>query len=118
MDSRSYSALNSQKVVQGDQNLLSDSSINIGHSFNERQQRIAALDGVVDALRALTNKTEEIARAERSLSKVRDELAEDPQPNPPMLKKWLETAKNLLSGAALGVDVAEAAKKLWEMFAM
>lgn len=118
MDSRSYSALNSPKAIQGDHNLLSDSSVNIGDSFNERQKRIAALDGVVDSLEGSADKTEEITRAMRSLSKVRDELAEEPQPNPSMLRKWLEAAKELLSGAALGVDAAEAAKKLWEMFGL
>ena len=50
MDSRSYSAVNSQKVLQGDNSTLTDSSINIGQSFNQKQERVAALDDLIGKL--------------------------------------------------------------------
>jgi hypothetical protein len=45
MDSRSYNASHSQRLIQGDGNASTDSSvnINIGQSFNQKQERIAAL---------------------------------------------------------------------------
>ena len=116
MDSRSYSAVNSQKALLGDNSTLTDSSINIGQSFNQRQERVAALDDLIDKLKASETKTDDANKAERVLSKARDELAEDVEPNISMIKKWLERAKNLIGTAALGVDVTEGAKKLWEIF--
>jgi hypothetical protein len=47
MDSRKYEAVNSQRLIQGDSNTYTDSSVNIGQSFNERQERIAALDDYI-----------------------------------------------------------------------
>jgi hypothetical protein len=116
MDSRSYSAVNSQKVLQGDNSMPTDSSINIGQSFNQRQERIAALDGLIGQLKASETKTDDANKAERALSKVRDELADEAEPNVSMIKKWLEGAKNLIGIVALGIEVTEGAKKLWEMF--
>ncbi len=116
MDSRSYSAVNSQKVLQGDNSTLTDSSINIGQSFNQKQERVAALDDLIGKLSTSEIKTDETNKAERTLLKVRDELVDEAEPNTSMIKKWLEGAKTMIGTASLGVEVAEAAKKLWEMF--
>lgn len=116
MDSRSYSTVNSQKVLQGDNSTLTDSSINIGQSFNQKQERIAALDELIGKLNTSAIKGDETNKAERALSKVRDELVDEAEPNTSMIRKWLEGAKTMIGTASLGVEVAEAAKKLWEMF--
>lgn len=118
MDSRSYSAVNSQKVLQGDNNSLTDNSINIGRSFNERQERIAAVDDLIGKLKTSETEDEGTAKAERSLSKVRDELADEAEPSTFAVKKWLEAAKSSLGTAALGYEVVEAGRKLWEMFGL
>jgi hypothetical protein len=116
MDSRSYSAVNSQKVLQGDNSALTDSSINIGESFNQRQERIAVLDDVIEKLKNNENPSEPIKKAEVQLIKVRDELADEEQPDRSSIKKWLETAKNLLASTALTFEVSEGVKKLFELF--
>ena len=116
MDSRSYNAINSEKVIQGDDNRLSDNSLNIGRSFNERQERIAALDDVLSKLRNTADKTEGAEKLERSLANVRDELAEEAQPSPSVVQKWMETAKHSLKTASLGYEATEAVKKLLTMF--
>jgi len=116
MDSRNYNAVNSQRLIQGDSNAYEDSSVNIGGSFNEKQVRIAALDDLIARLKASEMKNESVEKAGRELAKVRDELAEYPEPNKSSVRKWLEYAKNVLASAALGLEVTEAAKKLFELF--
>jgi hypothetical protein len=50
--------------------------------------------------------------------KVREELAEYPEPNESSIKKWLEHAKNLMTAAILGHELYEAALGLWHLFGM
>jgi hypothetical protein len=116
MDSRNYHATNSSRLIQGDANAYADSSVNIGNSFNERQERIKALDDVIEKIKASDAKDEPTIKAQRELGKVRDELTEYSEPDKSSVKKWLEYAKNMMSTAALGLEVTEAAKKLWELF--
>ena len=120
MDGRNYTATNSQRLIQGDSNSYTDSSVNIdiGGSFTERQIRIAALDELIAKLKAAGIKDEPVQKAEIQLTKVRDELADDPQPDKSFIMKWLGSAKNAMATAALGFEVTEAAKKLFELFAM
>jgi hypothetical protein len=114
LDSRNYSAVNSQRLIQGDRNTYSDSSVNIGQSFNERQTRVTALDDVIGKLK--DEKDESVQKARRELAKARDEIAEYPEPDRSSVRKWLEFAKNALGTAALSLEVTEAVKKLWELF--
>ena len=115
-DSRRFNNTNSPRSILGDGNTVNDSSINIGGSVNEKMERIVALDELISKLKAKEDVDGSIAKAERDLSKVRDELAEYPQPNESSIKTWLEHAKNLMTSGILGYETFEAAKKLWELF--
>jgi hypothetical protein len=117
MDSRQYSAQNSQRLIQGDSNRYTDSSVNIGDSFNEKQERISALDNVIEKLKSEVQ-DDSVSKAQRELGKVRDELTEYSEPDKSSIKKWLDYAKNAMSTAALGLEATEAAKKLWKLFGM
>jgi hypothetical protein len=116
LDSRSYSATHSQNVNQGDNNTLTDNSINIGKSFNEKKERLDTLDDVIGKLAAEQNRTADIEKIERELTKVRDELTEYEHPNEPAIRKWLEYTKNAMTGAILGHELVEAAHRLWALF--
>jgi hypothetical protein len=116
VDNRNYSAVDSRNTVQGDENNLSDNSINMGESFSQRQERLAALDDLIGKLKAFEFRTEAIEKAEKSLTKVRDELTEEANPHAGTIKRWLNTAKNSLGTAALSYEVIEVGKKVWEMF--
>ncbi|MBZ5509161.1 MAG: hypothetical protein LAO78_27185 [Acidobacteriia bacterium] len=116
MDSRSYNATNSRNVAQGDSNMLMDNSIQIGNSFNERQERIEAVEDLIERLKAIEAKDRAVARIERELEKVRDELRDYPEPNESAIRKWLEFAKNAMTGSILGYEIMEAGRKLWELF--
>jgi len=118
LDSRSWNVKDSRNVNMGDDNQLTDNSINIGQSFNQRQERIAALDDLIGKIKGAETKNDASEKAEKSLTKVRDELADEAEPNEPMIKKWLENAKNVMVTGALSYEVIEAGKKLWEMFGM
>lgn len=116
MDSRRFNNTNSPRSILGDGNAVNDSSINIGGSVNEKMERIVALDDLIAKLKSREDIDGSIAKAERDLSKVRDELAEYPQPNESHIRTWLEHAKNLMTSGILGYETFEAAKKLWELF--
>lgn len=118
MDSRNYNATHSSRLIQGDNNTFADSSINIGSTVTERQERIAALDDVISKLKSKNDGDEDLRRAQLNLEKVRDELADDPLPNESAIYKWLEFAKNAMTAAILGHELAEAAKHLWQLFAI
>ena len=120
MDSRSYSASHSQRLIQGDGNTFDDSSvnINIGQSFNDRQERIAALDDTVEKLKADKDQGQATQKVRRALENVRDEIVEAKKPDKSTVKKWLEIAKNSMATAALGAEVVEAARKLFELFGL
>jgi hypothetical protein len=118
MDSRSYSATNSQRLIQGDANAFEDSSINIGGSFNERQERVTALDEMLRLLQQIEQPEPAVAKALKGLSNAKDELTEHAEPDKSSVKKWLEYAKDGLKLAVLGADVNTAAQKLFALFGM
>jgi hypothetical protein len=118
VDTRNYNANNSQRLIQGENNAYTDSSINIGGSLNERQQRVTALDEVIAELKTQGEQTEQVARIERELMKVRDELTEYEKPDESAIRKWLEYAKNSMTMTILGYEMTEAAHKLWQLFGM
>jgi hypothetical protein len=117
MDSRSYTAVNSQRLIQGEGNAYSDASINIGESFNERQERVTALE---DALARLQSVAEDsaIARGIKGLSNAKDELTEQREPDRSAVQRWLEYAKDGLKTAVLAADVNAAMQKLFALFGM
>jgi hypothetical protein len=117
LDSRSYTAKNSRNIVQGDQNALTDRSIKIGKSFNEKNEQIAALDDVIAKLRTADERAV-LANAERNLEKVRAELASEAEPDESLMLNWLETAKNVMASVVLGYELAEAGAHLWRLFGL
>jgi hypothetical protein len=118
MDSRNYNATNSSRLIQGDANAYTDSSVNIGNSFNERQERIVALERVIERLNKQEKQDEQITKAVKELSKVRDELADDPEPNENAILKWMERAKNFMLAGIISYETVEAAQKAWELLGL
>ncbi len=118
MDSRSYSNVNSPKAIAGTDNTLTDNSINLGQSFNEKHERITALDQLISKLETAEGKTAETEKAERALVKVKSELTDEAEPNTSAIKKWMETAKNSLATAALSYEIVEAGRRVWELFGL
>jgi hypothetical protein len=118
MDSRSYNAVNSQRLIQGDSNAYEDASIHIGASFNERQERVVALDDVLGRLQRLESADVAVSKAIKGLSNAKDELTENPAPVKSSVARWLEYAKDGLKVAVLGADVNTAAQKLMALFGM
>ncbi len=118
MDSRNYKATNSSRLIQGESNSYSDSSVNIeiGRSFNEKQTRIAQLDDVLRRLESLEDKNEASVKATKELSKVKEELTEYEEPNASAIQQWMQRAKQLLATAALGAEITDAAHKLFQLF--
>lgn len=110
-------ASNSPQAVLGTGNTV-DQSVYIAGSFN-RTEQIAGIDKLFLALEEAAKQQsldrEELAKARETLSAVKTELKED-KPDPKRIQKWLETAKYSLKTLGLTYEVADAAKKLWEMF--
>jgi len=120
MSSRNYNANNASRLIQGERNAFTDSSenINIGQSFNEKNDRISQLDALIKHLEKVETEDEPARKAGRELSKVKDELAEAETPDSSAIARWMRRAKDLLSTAKIGAEVAEAAHKLYETFGL
>jgi hypothetical protein len=88
-------------------------NIDIGQSFNQKQERLAALDDVLGRLKEADADNQRAQKARRALENMRDEMTESNEPDKSSLRKWLEIAKNSMATAALGL---EAAKKLFDLF--
>ncbi len=120
MDSRNYTAQNSSKVIQGDQNKLLDSStatsINIENSFNKKKEQIGKLSHLVELLKKESNDDDEKHKAIVNLEKVKDELEESEKPEPGIIRKWLDKAKGLIGLLRVGKETADSAIELWESF--
>ncbi len=91
-------------------------NIDIGESFTDRQVRISALDEVIEKLNSSEVQDGFLSKTQRDLWKVRDELAEYPDPDKSSVKKWLENTKNLMGTAPVNDEVMGAGKKMYELF--
>jgi hypothetical protein len=80
------------------------------------EDHIAALDDVIGKLGKEENQEGAVVKAQKELGKVRDELADEAEPDISAVSKWFENAKRLLRTGSLGFEVTEAVKKLFEMF--
>lgn len=122
MDSRNYRVQNSSDVIQGDRNKLLDSSdrsqINIENSFNKKKEQIEKVTRLVELLKEEDKGEQERNKAIINLEKVKDELEESDKPEPNLIKKWLEKAKNLIGLISVGKKIAGSAVDLWNSFGL
>jgi hypothetical protein len=121
IDSRNYSATNSQRLIQGNQNVLTDHSIDasvrIGNSFNERRAQIDALQRFLSLLRS-DPQADKVADAIRPVERVKEELEEEERPNDTKISRWLARAKEALQLGSLGKETIDAAKDVFEKFGL
>jgi hypothetical protein len=100
-NANSYSALNSPQSVLGIEN-KSSNSVRVAITHKERQIQIDQLREVVDKLlleRDFTGKNDAI----RNLENIKDELENAESPEPGMVARWLERAKQALQLGSLGL---------------
>ena len=116
MDSRKYISTNSSNVIQGDDNLLLDSSIRIADSFNDKAEQIENIQNLVDALEKVEEDAEQKQRAIINLAKVKDELADEATPDKGRIAKWLEKTKDYLGTLKLANETVLLVKKVYESF--
>lgn len=120
-DSRSYQSSHSSRLIQGDQNALTDqsvdASIRIGNSFNERRAQLDALQGLISVLKAAeqSSKTEGVIRP---LERARQELEEEEAPDKSRIARWLARAKETLKLGSFAKEAIDAAKDLFEQFGL
>lgn len=116
MNSKSYTAIGSSRVVQGDNNEV-DQSIHIAESFNEKKQQLENLDQLIAALTAAhSTPTEDSKKAIINLEKVKDELKTEDKPDATRIMKWMDTAKSAIKVLALGKDALDLAEKTFGGF--
>jgi hypothetical protein len=121
LDSRSYVARDSPRLIQGDRNELSDnssdSSVHIGNSFNERGSQIEALRRLISALRS-GDQGEGSSTAIRSAERVKEELEDEARPDQSRIARWLARAKEALQLGSLGREAVDALKDVFEKFGL
>jgi hypothetical protein len=117
MDSRKYIASNSSDVNQGDNNSLTDSSIKIAGSFNDRKEQVEVIQRLIDALKTDKkvgdNEKDEIVL---NLEKVKDELTEEASPDKGRIARWLGKAKSCLGGLKLAKKTLVFVKEVYDNF--
>lgn len=117
IDSSNYS---SSKVIRGDGNQIQDSSVSssitIGDSFNSRKEQIDKIDEFIKELKKDPHQSANYEAVIRDVEKVKDELKDEPQPDPGRVTKWLERSKQTLQLGSLGQEVVSAAKELFSAF--
>ena len=123
MDSQTYSAVRSSRLLQGDHNSIEDGSSNIdvriGQSFNERAEQVAGLQKLMTLVQGESGLGEEHRRlVATDLSKVLDELERERQPSPTRIKRWLAQAKTVVDLGKLGTEASSVAKSVFESFGM
>jgi hypothetical protein len=115
-DSKSYTAINSERIVQGEANEV-DQSVHIAESFNEKKQQVDNLEQLIAALTtAHPTPTDASKKAIINLEKVKDEISNEAKPSGSSVKKWLESAKDAIKALALGKDALDLAKKTFDGF--
>lgn len=119
-NSRSIIAGHSPQIVQGDTSgavsQSHDESVYIANSFNQRQEQISKLTELIEALKAAPQEGSQAEKAVINLEKVKDELTEEPQPDPNRIRRWLERTKNCIEIMKLGKETLELAKSVYTSF--
>lgn len=120
MDTKSYNATNSTRVIQGDASSNVDMSdeIRIAHSFNERREQIEGLEQLIAAVRGSGADANTTGTVLRNLENVKEELETATAPDPTRVTKWLTRVKELVQTGALGYQVVDATKKVLAMFGL
>ncbi|RII28911.1 MAG: hypothetical protein CXR31_03290 [Geobacter sp.] len=117
VDSRSYNANNSSRVIQGDSSMIIEkSTIKIGCTFSEKK---AQLDKILTAIQLLKNDTDETdlkVQAVTNLEKVKDELENESHPDESRISKWLERTKQAIQLGSFAHETVSACKELLEAF--
>ena len=120
MDFKNYNSINSNKVIQGDNNLLLGgsvtTSVTIGDSFNSIKTQIDKIDAFIYALKKDPQQNSSHEAIIKDVEKVKDELQDEVQPDSARVAKWLERAKHTLKLGSLGQEVVSAAKELFSAF--
>ena len=93
----------------------SSGTVEIRQSWSQKDA-ISALDALLSRLKEIPAQTPDLERAQREFHKVRDEIADEPQPDGSSLTKWLSRGKQLLATAALSQEVFEAAHSVYKLF--
>ena len=121
IDSKTYSAVNSPRLIQGDASSVEEGSssisIRIGQSFNERAEQVAGLEKLVALVRRESSLAEEHREVvTRELNKVLDELQSEQQPSPSRIKRWLTHAQTVVDLGKMGSEASSVAKSVFESF--
>lgn len=113
LDSRGYQSTNSSRLIQGDQNVLTDqsvdASIRIANSFNQRRAQIDALQKLISALK-LEEQSKEASEAIRPIERAKEELEEEENPDKSRIARWLSRAKEALQLGSVTREALDAAR--------
>jgi leucine dehydrogenase len=121
MDARTYSAVNSNHLLQGDNSsdvgFSSGTSIHIDRSFNAASANLEIIEQLIQAL--LTEPQldpEQRAKAVANLTNVQEELREQEKPDGGRIRRWLENAKLALETGNVGAEAIEKFHQVWRAF--
>lgn len=121
-DQRSYSAQGASSIIHGNYGEINTESCNtsiaIGDSFRSKKEQIDLINNFIEVLLRYDKKFKNVESVIKNVEKVRDELQDEPQPDPGRVGKWLERAKQSLQLGSLAKETVEAAKELFAAFGL
>lgn len=115
-------ANNSANILQGEDQLFENNgnqsinlSVTISHSFNKRKDQITKLDEIIKTLRQEKEITPNIRdRLITNFDKVKEELADEEQPDGAKIAKWLTNTKKILENIVLAHHLTEAIRWIYD----
>lgn len=111
--------IGSRNVNIGDKNLIEDSSVIIGNSFNQIKEQVKGLGLLIEAMKKDDSADEDTkAKSIINLEKVKSELEDEEKPDKGKIKKWLEKAKDFMHLAKFGQEVFNTAKEIYKSFGL
>lgn len=121
MNPSQYTAVNSQQIAQGQgiKMIGNAGTLNIGTTFNEKQELAQLFDRVVNALLREKGETQQQAyEARRYVERAKEEVCEEPRPDETRLRRYLEKAKEFFSTATFAKDAIDAFRILLQTIGM
>jgi len=121
-DQSCYSAQGASNIISGNYGAINNesciTSIAIGDSFRSKKEQIDLINNFIEILLRYDKKFENVESVIKNVEKVRDELQDEPQPDPGRVGKWLERAKQSIQLGSLAKETVEAAKELFAAFGL
>ncbi len=119
MDQRTFNSDGSGISIQGDNNsnFLENVTVTVGSTYSEKQKQIEGIDELITLLQQESSIPEkEGAQAVKHLGKVKDEIAEEEEPDTDFIEKSFKKVNTIVELAEKGSSLIEKVMPFFALF--